>query len=64
MSADQPPERRTGWKVVGLNPLPDEGPWTLIIFQGRVLTLSQVSGLYEIEATTLRKIELVDGEKT
>ena len=54
---------RMGAVVIGPNPLPDEGPWSLMIFQGRVLTLSQISGLYEIEGVTLRKIELKPGEK-
>lgn len=39
-------------------PLPDEGPWQLVSFKGRVFAVSQVSGLYEVEATSLRKIDL------
>ena len=63
MSADRDVmERREGWEVGPV--LPDDGPWSLMIFQGRVLTLSQISGLYEIEGVTLRKIELKDAEKT
>jgi hypothetical protein len=42
-------------------PLPDEGPWQLLVFKGRVLALSQTSGLYEVEATRLRKVELKGG---
>ncbi len=50
-------------KISGLRlgpPLPDEGPWQLVSFKHRVFALSQKSGLYEVEATSLRKIELED----
>lgn len=63
MSADRDTmERREGWKH--MLTLPDEGPWALFTFKGRVFTVSQVSGAYEIQGETLRKIELIDGEKT
>lgn len=42
-------------------PLPDEGPWRLLVFKGRVLAFSQESGLYLVEAATLRKIDVEDG---
>lgn len=62
MSADRDTmERREGWKLV--TELSDDGPWSLFVRDGRVMAFSQVTGLYELEGVTLRKIELSDGEK-